>query len=166
MPNYKIVIKTLLPFRRSHDPKGEKTKQQNNGWHICNSVKKHLFQAFTAVSRSSSAEDGCTDTKCLLESNPNPFSLKKGGGAPGWISFWSFVVDMEWCRDVYICLLTLIKLFLYQTAPYMTCIVMIETVWKVCPRKKSYNYICIPTWSVTDQGRRTQSSVKSPPTNI
>ena len=38
-----------------------KRKKINNGWLVCNSVKNYLFQAFTAVSGSSSAEESCGD---------------------------------------------------------------------------------------------------------
>ena len=40
-------------------------------------VKKRLFQTFTAVSESSSAEDGCTDTNAYQENILNSFTLGK-----------------------------------------------------------------------------------------
>ena len=37
-------------------------KKINNSWLVCNSIKKHLFQAFSAISGYLFAEEGCTDT--------------------------------------------------------------------------------------------------------
>ena len=59
---------------------------------MADSVKKHLFQASTAVSVSSSAGKYYTDTNALWKIL-KPFALVKEI-APGWISFSKFFVDM------------------------------------------------------------------------
>ncbi len=55
--------------------------------------QKRLFQAFTAISGSTSvrfsAEEGCTGNQCFLGNTQNPFALEKGVTS-GWISFSMF----------------------------------------------------------------------------
>ena len=73
----------------------KKEKKKKKGRLVSNSTKKRLFQAFTAVSGSSSAGEGCTDTNAYLKTLRipwfNPFALEKGGG-PGRISFCKLVL--------------------------------------------------------------------------
>ena len=53
---------------------------------------------FTLISGRSSAEEGCTDTNCLLENILNPLTIENEV-ALGWISSVSFLVDIEGHSD-------------------------------------------------------------------
>ena len=72
----KIVIKTFLPVRRSQEQK-RRVKNPIMAGSFCNSVTKCFFEAFTAVSGSSSAEEGCTDTNFILKILWSPSLLRK-----------------------------------------------------------------------------------------
>ena len=90
----KKVIKTLLSVRRSCKQKGGKNQQGLTRLQLATLVKKRLFKAFTAVSGSSSAEEGYTDTNTYMKNTLNLLALEKGV-APGWISLLQFC-----CRDI------------------------------------------------------------------
>ncbi len=53
---------------------------------------------FTVISGRSSAEEGCTDTNCLLGNILNPLTFENEVGL-GRISSVSFLVDTEWHSD-------------------------------------------------------------------
>ena len=61
--HYKIVIKIFPSSQTDTEAKGGKLTMAL----AIATVKKHLFQAYTAVSGSSSAEEGCTDTNAYWE---------------------------------------------------------------------------------------------------
>ena len=60
----KIVIKTSLPVRWSYKQKRKKSTMADSNATL---VKKRLFQAYTAVSGCSSAEEDWTDTNAYWE---------------------------------------------------------------------------------------------------
>ena len=67
MPSTLLIFPCTCPVHSNttlHPLDGHvsKMKKINNGPLICNSAKKCHFHAITAVSRCSSAEEGCTDT--------------------------------------------------------------------------------------------------------
>ena len=131
---YKIVIKTIFPVRPSCE---QKEGEINNGGIIHNSVKKCLFQAFTA----------CLLLEVLLlrKAGQTPMStgkhsefLRSRKRSRSWMDFFavSFVVDIATYRWVAFACLPQWSWFLYQTTPYCICVLMIKTVWKFHSRKK------------------------------
>ena len=98
---YKIIIKTLLPYKVTQ-PKRKQSTMANS---LTTQVKKRLFQAFTAVSVSSSfAGKGCTDTNALWKTLWIPLLLRKELLLDGFPSV-SFVVDMHNVEMCSFCLL-------------------------------------------------------------
>ena len=78
----------------------KRKNNNNNGWLVCNSVKKHLFPACTTVFVGSSGGKSCIDTNAVWKTLFIPSLLRKESLLEGFPSV-SFVADMVWCRDAF-----------------------------------------------------------------